>query len=184
MKNIDQLIKELIPPADYQHRNGFSNKHMVLKLKEAEKTEVEQKLIEMLETEDDDLIGETLVILKSTSSIPTLRKRLGLSEGPPRKIMWASYINEIKNGDEEMKEIALNEIDKIVDNFSLISVFHYLAQFRDSKINDKINNYINHEDFLVAVNARKVLGMDAEEIYKRERAKKGVGTKKWWEIWK
>ena len=42
MKNIEHLLKELIPPSDYQHRNGFSNEHIILRLTENEKTEVER----------------------------------------------------------------------------------------------------------------------------------------------
>jgi len=68
------LIKELIPSSDYQHRNGFRNEHIVLSLTEKEKLEVEQNLIEMLEKKEDDLIGETLTIMKSTDSLPALQK--------------------------------------------------------------------------------------------------------------
>jgi 5-methylcytosine-specific restriction endonuclease McrBC GTP-binding regulatory subunit McrB len=98
------------------------------------------------------------------------------------KIIWASYINEINNGDEKMKEIALNEMDKISEKYSRIGIFHHLAKFRDSRINDKIRNFINHEDYLTAYNARTSLGMETAEIIKREQIKNGIGTKKWWEI--
>ena len=184
MRNIEQLIKELIPPNDYQHRNGFSNEHIVLSLTENEKVEVEQNLIEILEQKDDDLIGETLTLMKSTDSLPTLQKRLNLTKSPTMKIIWASYINEIKNGDEEMKEIALNEMDKISEKYSRIGIFHHLAKFRDSQINDKIRNFINHQDYLTAYNARTSLGIETAELIKREQIKNGIETKKWWEIWK
>ena len=184
MRNIEQLIKELIPPSDYQHRNGFSNENIVLSLTEKEKAEVERNLIEMLEKKEDDLIGETLTIMKSTDSLPTLQKRLNLSKSPTMKIIWASYINEIKNGDEEMKEIALYEMDKISEKYSRIGIFHHLAKFSDSRINDKIRNFINHKDYLTAYNARTSLGIDTTEIIKREQTKNKIETKKWWEIWK
>ncbi|WP_147321418.1 MULTISPECIES: hypothetical protein [unclassified Arenibacter] len=182
MRNIEQLIKELIPPNDYQNRNGFSNEHIVLSLTEKEKVEVERNLIEMPKQEEDDMIGETLTIMKSTDSLPTLQKRLNLTKSPTMKIIWASYINEINNGDEKMKEIALNEMDKISEKYSRIGIFHHLAKFRDSRINDKIRNFINHEDYLTAYNARTSLGMETAEIIKREQIKNGIGTKKWWEI--
>lgn len=129
-------------------------------------------------------IGETLAIMKSTKSLPTLRKRLNLAKRPTSKITWANYINEIKGGDEEMKEIALTQFDKISGKYSLIGVFHILSQFCDSKINDKIRNYINHKDYLTAYNARTSLGIDTTEIIKREQLKNGGSNKKWWEIWK
>ncbi len=94
------------------------------------------------------------------------------------------YINEIKNGDEEMKEIALNEMDKVSEKYSRIRIFHYLAKFCDDRINNKIRNFINHKDYLTAYNARASLGIDTAEIIKREQIKNGIGTKKWWEIWK
>ena len=184
MRNIEHLLKELIPPFDYQHRNGFSNEHIVLSLTENEKTEVERNLIDMLEKKEDDLIGKTLTIMKSTNSLPTLRKKMQLSQSPTMKIIWASYINEIKNGDEEMKEIALNEFDKVSEKYTQIGIFHHLAKFCDSRINDKIRNYINDKDYLTAYNARISLGIDAAEIINREQIKNGIGTKKWWEIWK
>ncbi|TXE15336.1 hypothetical protein ES731_15440 [Psychroflexus gondwanensis] len=184
MRNIDHLLKELIPPSDYQHRNGFSNEHVVLSLTENEKTEVERNLIEMLEKKEDDLIGETLTIMKSTDSLSTMRKRLNLSQSPTMKIIWASYINQIKSGDEEMKEIALNEFDKVSEKYSIIGIFHHLAKFCDSRINDKIRNYINDKDYLIAYNARTSLGIDTAEIINREQIKNGIGIKKWWEIWK
>ena len=164
MRNIEHLLKELIPPSDYQHRNGFSNEHIVLSLTENEKTEVERNLIEMLEKKEDDLIGETLTIMKSTDSLPTLRKRLNLSKSPTMKIIWASYINEIKSGDEEMKKIALTEFDNVTEKYSRIGVFYHLAGFCDSRINDKIRDFINHKDYLTAYNARTSLGIDTAEI--------------------
>lgn len=184
VRNIEHLLKELIPPSDYHNRNGFSNEHIVLSLTENEKTEIERNLIEMLEKKEDDLIGETLTIMKSTNSLPTLRKKLQLSQSPTMKIIWASYINEIKNGDEEMKEIALKEFDKVSEKYSQIGIFHHLAKFCDSRINDKIRNYINDKDYLTAYNARTSLGIDTADLIKREQTKNGIGTKNWWEIWK
>jgi hypothetical protein len=184
VRNIEHLVKELIPPSDYHHRNGFSNQHIILELSENEKTKVERILIEMLEKKDDDLIGETLAIMKSTDSLQTLRKKLDLSKNSTMKIIWASYINEIKDGDQEMKEIALTEFDNISEKYSRIGIFHHLTKFRDSRINEKIQNYINHNDYLTAYNARISLGIDTEEIIKREQLKKGNGKNKWWEIWK
>jgi len=96
VKTIDHIIEELIPPADYQHRNGFSNEHLVLNLTVQNKQEVEKRLIKMLETKDDELIGETLAILKSTDSLSSLNKRLNSAKSGTSKIIWASFINEIK----------------------------------------------------------------------------------------
>jgi hypothetical protein len=184
VRNINHLLKELIPPSDYQHRNGFSNEHIVLSLTESEKTEVERSLIKMLEKKDDDLIGETLAIMKSTKSLPILQNRLGLAKRPMSKIIWASFINEIKGGDEEMKLIVLKEMDNVTEKYSRTSMFHYLSRFSDSRINEKIRDFINHKDYLVAYNARTSLGINTADLIKRERNKSETENKKWWEIWK
>ena len=182
MRNINQLLKEIIPPSDYQHRNGFSNENIVLSLTENEKDEVEKNLIEMLDKTDDDLIGEALTIMKSTDSLTTLRKRLDLAKGSASKIIWASFINEIKDGDEEMKLIALNEMDEVTEKYSRISMFHYLSRFADSRINKKILGFINDTSYLIAYNARTALGIETAEIVKREQIKNGIKTKRWWQI--
>ena len=134
MRDINQLLKEIIPPADYQHRNGFSNERIILELSEVEKVEIEKNLIEMLKKNDDTLIGETLAIMKSEKSLQTLKKKLELTKSASARIIWASYISEIKGGDEEMKNIALSEIEKINEKYTLISTFHYLSRLNDPRI--------------------------------------------------
>jgi len=179
VRTIDQIIEDLIPPAEYQHRNGFSNEQLVLNLTDQDKREVEKRLIELLETKDDELIGETLANLKSTASLTGLYKRLNLAKGATSKIIWASYINEIKSGDKEMTDLAFKEFDNIKDKYSRITIFHYLSQFHDGRINEKIRSYIDNSDYLTAYNARTALGIDTQEIVNRERNK----DKKWWRFW-
>ncbi len=181
MKDINQLLKEIIPPDDYQHRNGFSNEHIILSLTEKEKTEVEKYLIEMLEENDDDLVGETLSFMKSEKSLTALKKRLDSTKSSSSRIIWASFINEIKDGDEEMKKIALNEIENITEKYSLTLIFHYLSRFKDVRINAKIQSYINHKDYLIAYNARTSIGMETKDLIERERTKK---KSSWWKFWK
>jgi len=181
VRNIDELLKEIIPPEDYQHRNGFGNEHIILSLSETEKIEVEKSLIEMLKKKDDTLIGETLAIMKSKNSLKALKERLESSKNSYVKIIWASFINEIKDGDEEMKNIALNEFENVTEKYSLISTFHHLARFQDSRIKEKIRSYINDKDYLIAYNSRTSLGIETKDLIERERAKKKL--KKWWQFW-
>ena len=187
MREIKQLLKEIIPPDDYQHRNGFSNEHIILSLSEVEKVEVEQNLIEMLKNNGDTLIGETLAIMKSKNSLPTLKNRLELTKNPSARIIWASYINEIKGGDEEMKNIALNEFENVKEKYTLISTFHYLSSLNDPEIKEKIRTYINHKDYLIAYNARTSIGIDTKDLIAREREREREREKnksKWWQFWK
>ena len=45
MRSIKDLLTEIIPPSDYQHRNGFSNELIIDSLIETEKTHEEMVLI-------------------------------------------------------------------------------------------------------------------------------------------
>ena len=82
-----------------------------------------------------------------------------------------------------MKNIALTEFDNVTEKYTLIFIFHYLSNFNDSRINEKIRTYINHRDYLTAYNARTSIGIDTKEIIERER-EKGKGKSKWWQFWK
>lgn len=181
MREIKQLLIEIIPPDDYQHRNGFSNEHIIISLSEVEKVEVEQNLIEMLKKNGDTLIGETLAIMKSKNSLPTLKKTLELNKNPSTRIIWASYINEIKGDDEEMKNIALNEFENVKEKYTLISTFHNISRLNDHRIKEKIQTYINHKDYLIAYNARTSIGIDTKDLIEREKKK---NKSKWWQFWK
>jgi hypothetical protein len=180
MRDIDKLFQEIIPPSDYQHRNGFSNAQIILSLDYDEKMHIERKLINMLESTDDTLIGETLAILKSNNSLPLLKNKLDSTNKADLKIIWASCIFEISQ-DDEMKSIALKEFDNVSEKYTRTSIFHYLAIFNDPGIKEKVKNYINHEDYLTAYNARTSLGIDTKEIVERERKKDRIKRWKFWE---
>lgn len=181
MTDINKLIEEIIPPADYQHRNGFSNESIILSLSEQEKLEVEDRLIKMLSNSNDELIGETLVILKSKKALPILNDKLSKAKKPSLKIIWASYINEIEGGSDQMKNIAFEELKKVSGSYTLIEVFYYASRFNDSRINNEIRKFINHKDYLVAYNARKYLGLSTKEIQGRRLKNEKI---RWWQYWK
>ena len=181
MTDIDKLIEEIIPPADYQHRNGFSNENIILSLSEQEKLEVEDRLIKMLANSDDELIGETLVILKSKKALPVLNNKLSKAEKPNLRIIWASYINQIENGNDQMKNVAFEEFKKVSEKYTLIEAFYYASRFNDSRINSEIKKFINNKDYLIAYNARKCLGLSTNEITGNKIKKH---KEKWWQFWK
>ena len=119
--------------------------------------------------------------MKSKNSLEQLRERLELTKKSASKIIWASFINEIENGNEEMKSIALNEFENVTEKYTLISTFHYLSRFQDSRIKEKVLSFINHKDYLIAYNARASLGMETKELIQKELAKNKM--KKWWKFW-
>jgi hypothetical protein len=165
MATIKKLIDEIIPyPADYSHRNGFSNDHIIDKLTAKERNEVENALIDKLNKHPEDLlIVETLAYLKSASSIPALRKLLENSSLDMEKLIIASSIFEI-NHDNSMIDIAIHafrQLDNKQDScyvYKLTSAFYHLAKFNTPSVAKIIKEYTDHKEYLVSYNAKRALG--------------------------
>jgi hypothetical protein len=162
--DINKIISEIIPPDDYQYRNGFSNEHLIDKLSNDEKSEVETELITMLQQKPDMLIVETLGYMKSEKSLPVLYELLKKSSEGMAKLILASSTYRI-NKDKELVEIAIasfKEIEKIKDAYyvyRIIPTFYYLVKFQESKITKLIEEYSKHPEYLISYNAKQVLGM-------------------------
>jgi hypothetical protein len=166
MATFEKLIDEIIPyPADYSHRNGFSNNHIIDNLSGHEKNEVENALISKLSEHPKDLlIVETLAYLKSTKSIPALKILLENSSNGMEKLIIASSMFEI-NKDYDLVDIAISAFRQL-DNkqdayyvFNLINAFYHLAKFNNPIIMDIIKEYIDHKEYLVSYNSKRVLGL-------------------------
>lgn len=155
--DINKIVSEIIPPDDYQHRNGFSNEHLIDKLSDEEKFEVETELIKILQKKPDMLIVETLGYMKSEKSLPVLYELLESLNDKMAKIITATSIFEI-NQDQKMIEIAKASFNSIKDKFQLISAFHYLMRLQDSEISKLIQEYTTNSDYLISYNAKQVLG--------------------------
>lgn len=166
--NIEKLIREIIPPADYQHRNGFNNLPLIDKLTANEKELVENELITKLlyqtDKEIDTLIVETLTYLKSVKSLPVLKDLLKNSNDGIVKLIIAASIFEISQ-ESEMIGIAIDAFKKLENNknsyyvHSLSSAFYYLAKFKNARVNAIIQEYTNHKEYLISYNAKRVLGI-------------------------
>lgn len=161
MGTIEKLLKQIIPPitrSDGKDREWFSNNEIISKLNDSELKSVEQHLVEMLKTSDDLLIPQTLIKLKSLKCIPIMLDRLESLKNPFSRIVWASFVNEIKNGDEEMEQIAFEEFERLEFIYEIQSVIFYdLIKFKSLRINNLISKYANHKYFLVAHHSKKVL---------------------------
>lgn len=163
---IKKLLKEIIPPADYEHRNGFTNTQEIDRLKGLERAEVEKALIEMLETQPiaqlDDLIVDTLAYMKSELSLPLLYDLLKKSISEEMRIRIAVAIFQIRS-DAKMIPIAMESFKTLVNkqdayySTRLIGAFYYLAIFKDPEVNKMINEYTSHSNMLVAFNAKRAL---------------------------
>jgi hypothetical protein len=165
---LEKLIKEIIPPSDYQHREGFNNEPILDKLTANEKRLVEDELLCLLLKETgkdiDTLIVETLAYLKSEKSLPVLKKLLSGDISDMDKLVIATSIFEI-SGEKEMTNVAISSFKKISQRkdvyyiYGLISAFYYLAKFRDPQINQVIEGYTNHKEYLVSYNAKRYLDL-------------------------
>lgn len=162
MTHIRELIDKIIPPADYQHRNGFSNDNIIDKLSDEDKNNVEIELINLLSNYNGDvLIVETLAYMNSHKSLDSLYKILNSLNTASDKIIIASSIYKISQ-DKAMVDIALNAIKTITDKYSLISLFYYLTNMQSNVINDYIAQFKSDSDYLLSYNAKRALGQLTE----------------------
>jgi hypothetical protein len=169
--NIEKLVQEIIPPCDYQHRNGFNNVPLIDKLNNEDKKQLENLLINRLLSESDDevdtLVVETLAYLKSQKSLPILNELLEKCSDNLTKLIITVSIFEI-NRDASMIDIAIDVVKKIDDKsdayyvHKLTSAFYYLIKFRSDEINSIIKEYTNHKEYLIAYNAKQVLNKQME----------------------
>ncbi len=164
--NIEKLVKEIIPPSDYHHRNGFNNIPLINKLNNNEKEQLEDALIYKLlfksDQDVDTLVLETLAYLKSQKSLPILNNLLEICSDNMTKLVLSVSIFEI-NKDASMIDIAINiirELDNKNNSYyiqNLTSAFYYLIKFKSTKINNIIEKYVNHKEYLISYNAKQVL---------------------------
>ena len=164
--NIDKLVNEVIPPSDYQHRNGFNNIPIIDELTEEEKQLLEEALIQKLQSEAekeiDTLIVETLAYLKSVASLPVFKNLLVVCNDIVVRLRIATAIFEI-NQDAEMVDIAVSSVREM-DNkkdayyvYKLTSAFYYLAKFKNEKTKQLLKEYTSHPDYLISYNAKQSL---------------------------
>lgn len=164
---IDKLLAEIIPPSDYEHRNGFSNREIIDRLNNTEKTQLEDALIFKLLYEQkadqvDTLIVETLTYLKSQKSLPLLYSALSSVSHNMSRLIIATCIFELSH-DPKMVDVAsevISEIDKPNDPYSaynLAYAFDYLARFKHPQLTQQIRQFVNHDNVIVSANAKRVL---------------------------
>ncbi|MEY8847378.1 hypothetical protein AB9K26_01065 [Psychroserpens sp. XS_ASV72] len=176
MRDIEKLIREIIPPPTREEREGFTNDKIISGLNEEEFLAVEKRLIQELDKNDDLLIAQTLAEMKSENALPVLSKRLNEKDSHFEKITWAALINDLKNGDSEMEQIAFEEFEKLEFIYAVQgSIFMELIKFKSPRINKRIEKFIDHKYDLVAIHAKKALNDNAhaDSFYNNE-------SKKWW----
>ncbi len=158
---LKSLIDKLIPPSDYQHRNGFSNEALLNSLTIKEKVIVEDVLIDRLIQDKglDDLIIESLAILKSQKAVPVLRERI-VNASDEFKIIISTAIFEITK-EKDVYEIAKEAFKRIeankdgYHNIRIVQMFYYLGRLMSPEINEIISGFTDHPDYIVSYNAKR-----------------------------
>jgi len=175
MKNIKKLIKEIIPPNNYQNREGFSNKEIIDNLSEGEKGKIESHLLKMVKGTEDWLIGETLIYLNSEKAIPVFEENLYNAKEFNDKIFWANSIFKM-NQDSKMIDFVLEEVQNLEDKSDLHFFFYHLAEFKDERLNEIIRGYQDDDEYLVAYHALQSLGQDVSKAVNKSREKRNKAS--------
>ena len=126
----------------------------------------ENELIATADTKDDWPI-KGLGHIKSKKSLNKLHELLKRSS-KLMKVTIAAAIYEI-SGDDNMINIVLTETQKISNEFALIDVMYTLAKFQDPRVKSLLNDYRNHNKYLVAYNATQALGLPTEPVVDKFR---------------
>jgi len=128
----------------------------------------EKELIDSLSLKDDWPI-KGLGYLKSKDALPKLYKLLPKSK-KGMKVTIAHSIFQIC-GDEEMIKIPLAETPKISNQYELINVVYLLKGFEDEKVNEMLDGLREHDEYLVAYNATRALGLSTDKVVKKYKNK-------------
>jgi hypothetical protein len=161
--NKEDIVKQVIPPSDYSHRNGFDNRLVIDKLTDDEKKLLEEGLVEKLgQHPKDTLIVDSLAYLGSKEAIPFIMELLKNCDDLSLRIFYTAAIFEI-NGDKSLITPTLSDF-ALLDNkndsyyvYKLIDAFDDLIKFKDPVVNQYIQRYTTHKEYLVSYNAKKAL---------------------------
>ena len=90
--------------------------------------------------------------MKSKNTIPVLLRRLKKKDSDFEKITWATLINDLKNGDSEMEKIAFEAFEKLEFIYAVEgTIFMDLIKFKSSRINKRIEKFVDHKYDLVTI---------------------------------
>lgn len=124
----------------------------------------EKELIDSLSLKDDWPI-KGLGHLKSKDALTKLYELLPKSK-KGMKVTIAHAIFQICD-DKEMIKIALTETPKISNQYELINVVYLLKGFEDEKVNEMLDGLREHDEYLVAYNATRALGLSTDKVVKK-----------------
>jgi len=124
--------------------------------------------------------------MKSSDSLPKLYKLL-TNSSKNMKVTIAHSIFQICQ-DSKMIDIALEETPEITNPTNLIDILYLLPDFNDERVNAMLNNFRDHQEYLVAYNAARALGLSTDEVVEKFRSTSSSTERnlpkakiKWWQ---
>lgn len=160
---------------EYLHANTWAQRkdgvplNLLDNLTAAELKLAEAELIKAANAGDTwPIIG--LGHIKSAAALPKLYDLLAATS-KNIKITVAHSIYQIC-ADDEMCNIALTETAKLVSWQELIDVLYLLPGFKDERVQKMLNDFRHHNDYLVAYNATRALGLPTENVVEKFRNNK------------
>lgn len=166
--NLDIFLNEFLHANTWAQRKGGIPLDLLDKLSVEELKLAETALINAASLRDDrPIVG--LGHIKSKAALPILATLLSKSDGA-MKVKIAHAIFQISQ-DETMKDIVLETMPQLDSESGLIDALYYLPFFKDDRITALHRGYTRHNNYLVAYNATRYLGLPTDEVVESFRRK-------------
>lgn len=168
MTNLDIFRNAFLNANTWAQRKDGVPLYLLDKLSKEELTIAERELIKALGPGDSwPILG--LGHIQSKAALPGLYDLLAKSERNI-KVTIAHSIFQICR-DPRMIDIVLTETPKAANMYELIDVLYMLPDFHDERVTQMLNSFREHEEYLVAYNATRVMGLNTDEVVLKFRDK-------------
>lgn len=167
--NLDIFRKEFLNANSWAQRKDGVPLYLLDNLTSEELKTAENELINAISLGDNwPIVG--LGHIKSKDALPVLNNILKKSKGA-MKVTIAHSIFQIGQ-DVKMIEVVLDTMPGITNPYELVDILHYLPDFNDKRTIGLLQRYREHNDYLVAYNATRYLGLPTEDVVEKFRARK------------
>ena len=165
--NLEIFRRDFLNANTWAQRKDGVPLYLIDKLTPEERRIAEAELIKAVHPGDPwPIIG--LGFMKSSNSLPKLYKLL-TNSSKNMKVTIAHSIFQICK-DSKMIDIALEETPEITNPTNLIDILYLLPDFNDERVNAMLNNFRDHQEYLVAYNAARALGLSTDEVVEKFRS--------------
>jgi hypothetical protein len=166
--HLDKFRKEFLQPSTLVRLQDGVPLRLLDALSPEELKIAEEELINALKP-GDDWPFRGLGHIKSKKSLPKLYGWLEKSE-KGMKVKIAYVIFQISR-DKKMIDIALQEIPKVENEFSLIELLHLLPGFEDDGVLAMLDQFRDDKRYLVAYNATAAMALPTDIVIANFRNK-------------